>query len=119
VTDTTEHSTREGKPFCCIVLDTLSRRVVGWAIDFRAGADLATNALPMTITTREPYAGGVIHLDHGPPFTSWTFTQRVRQAGLLPFLGSVGDPYANAVIESFWGRMQVELLNQQRWNTRI
>ncbi len=23
------------------------------------------------------------------------------------------------MIESFWGRMQVELLNRQRWNTRI
>lgn len=23
------------------------------------------------------------------------------------------------MIESFWGRMQTELLNRQRWNTRI
>lgn len=119
VTDITEHPTREGKLFCCVVLDTFSRRVVGWAIDSRAGADLATNALSMAINTREPEAGGVIHGDHGPQFTSWTFTQRARQAGLLPSLGSVGDPYDNAVIESFWGRMQVELLNRQRWNTRI
>jgi putative transposase len=34
-------------------------------------------------------------------------------------MGSVGDAYDNAVIESFWGRMQVELLNRQRWRTRI
>jgi hypothetical protein len=34
-------------------------------------------------------------------------------------MGSVGDCYDNAVIESFWGRMQTELLNRQRWNTRI
>ena len=25
----------------------------------------------------------------------------------------------NAVIESFWGRMQVELLNRRKWKTRI
>jgi putative transposase len=31
----------------------------------------------------------------------------------------VGDPYDNAVVESFWGRMQVELLNRQRWRTRV
>jgi transposase InsO family protein len=31
----------------------------------------------------------------------------------------VGDPYDNAVIESFWGRMQTELLNRQRWDTRL
>jgi putative transposase len=52
-------------------------------------------------------------------FTSWTFTGRARTAGLLPSLGSVGDPYDNAVAESFWGRMQTELLNRQRWNTRV
>jgi transposase InsO family protein len=34
-------------------------------------------------------------------------------------MGSVGDSYDNAVIESFWGRMQTELLNRQRWKTRI
>ena len=33
VTDVTEHPTREGKIYCAVVLDTYSRRVVGWAID--------------------------------------------------------------------------------------
>jgi len=56
VTDITEHPTREGKPLCCVVLDTLSRRVVGWAIDSRAAADLATNTLSMAIATRAPPA---------------------------------------------------------------
>jgi len=44
---------------------------------------------------------------------------RAQQAGLVPSLGTVGDPYDNAVIESFWGRIHVELFNRQRWNTRI
>jgi putative transposase len=52
-------------------------------------------------------------------FTSWVFTERARRAGLLPSLGSVGDPYDNAVAEAFWGRMQTELLDRQRWRTRI
>ena len=34
-------------------------------------------------------------------------------------MGSVGDCFDNAVVESFWARMQVELLNRQRWRTRI
>ena len=34
-------------------------------------------------------------------------------------MGSIGDCYVNAVIESFWGRMQTELLNRKRWNTRV
>ena len=34
-------------------------------------------------------------------------------------MGSIGDCYDNAVIESFWGRMETELLNRKRWRTRI
>jgi hypothetical protein len=29
-------------------------------------------------------------------------------------MGSIGDCYVNAVIESFWSRMQVELLHRHR-----
>lgn len=96
-----------------------SRRVVGWAIDTAQRADLATNALGMAIDSRRPSPGAIIHGDHGTQFTSWAFTTRAREAGLLPSLGTVGDPYGNAVVESFWGRMQTELLNRQRWRTRV
>ena len=34
-------------------------------------------------------------------------------------MGAVGSPYDNAVIEAFWARMQVELLNRKRWRTRV
>jgi transposase InsO family protein len=34
-------------------------------------------------------------------------------------MGAVGTPYDNAMVESFWGRMQVELFNRKRWKTRI
>jgi putative transposase len=115
----TEHPTREGKVYCCVVIDAWSRRVVGWAIDSCQRADLATNALGMAIDSRSPATGGIIHGDHGTQFTSWTFTERARKAGLLPSLGSVGDPYDNAIAESFWARMQTELLNRRRWDTRV
>jgi transposase InsO family protein len=52
-------------------------------------------------------------------FTSWAFTRRALDSGLLPSMGSIGDCYDNAVIESFWSRLQVELLNRQRWSTRV
>jgi len=59
------------------------------------------------------------HSDHGSRFTSWVFTERVRQAGLRPSLGTVGDAYDNALVEAFWGRMQTELLDRQKWHTRV
>lgn len=61
----------------------------------------------------------LIHSDHGVQFTPWVFTQRAKASGLVASMGSIGDCYDNAVSESFWGRMQVELLNRQRWCTRI
>jgi putative transposase len=66
-------------------------------------------------------AGGatVIRSDQGTQFTSWTFTQRAVDSGLLPSMGTVGDCYDNAMAESFWSRMQVELLDRKRWKTRV
>ena len=34
-------------------------------------------------------------------------------------MGSVGDCFDNAMAESFWSRMQVELLDRKRWHTRV
>ena len=119
VTDITEHRTREGKLFCAVVLDAWSRRVVGWAIDASPTAALATNALAMAVEQRTPPQGAVIHSDQGTQFTSWAFTNRAVASGLLPSMGSVGDCYDNAMIESFWSRMQVELLDRKRWRTRV
>ena len=105
--------------YCAVVLDTFSRRVVGWSIDSSQTAALVTNALSMAIANRDPQAGGIIHSDHGVQFTSWAFTDRAKRSGLVPSMGSIGDCYDNAMIESFWGRMQTELLNRKRWKTRI
>ena len=52
-------------------------------------------------------------------FASWVFSQKVRDAGLAPSMGSVGAPFDSAMVEAFWARMQVELLNRKRWKTRV
>src|SRR5919112_4414888 len=51
-------------------------------------------------------------------YTSWAFGQRLQKAGLLGSMGSVGDCYDNAMMESFWGTMQLELLDSKTWQTR-
>jgi putative transposase len=55
VTDITEHPTRERKLYCCVVLDVVSRRVVGWSIDTYQATPLVTNALawPSPTATRD------------------------------------------------------------------
>jgi len=117
-TDITEHPTQEGKVYCCAVIDVYSRKIVGWAIDMRQTTNLVLNALDMAVEARKP-SQTVIHSDHGTQFTSWAFSKRVKDAGLVGSMGTIGDGYDNAMIESFWSTMQVELLNRQPWQTRI
>lgn len=118
LTDITEHPTREGKVYCAVVLDAFSRRVVGWSIDSSQTASLVVSALGMAIENRQA-EGVVIHSDHGTQYTSWAFTRRALDSGLVQSMGSIGDCYDNGQMESFWARMQVELLNRKRWNTRL
>jgi transposase InsO family protein len=118
VTDITEHPTREGLIFCCVVLDAHSRKVVGWSIDTQETTTLVTNALSMAVGCRKP-SQTIVHADHGSQFTSWAFTERVRQAGLMISMGTVGDALDNALMESFWARVQVELFNRRKWKTRV
>jgi putative transposase len=108
--DSTEHIT---------VLDAFSRRIVGWSIDSRPDSTRVVNALDMAIRNRRPKPGGIVHADHGTQFTSWVFGERIRSAGLLPSFGTVGDGLDNAMMESFWSSMQIELLNRKRWKTRV
>ena len=119
MTDITEHPTREGKLYCAAVMDAYSRRIVGWSIDSRQDSTLVVNALDMAIRNRQPEPGGIVHADHGVQFTSWAFGNKIRSAGLMPSFGSVGDGLDNAMMESFWSSMQIELLNRRRWKTRV
>ena len=119
VTDITEHRTREGKVFCCCVMDTCSRQIVGWSIDSIQDSQLVVNALDMAIKQRRTKDGSIVHADHGVQFTSWSFTEKVRTAGLMPSFGSVGDAFDSAMMESFWSSMQNELLDRKHWKTRL
>jgi putative transposase len=65
LTDITEHPTREGKVYCCAVLDLFTRRIVGWAIDRRCEAALVNDALTMANNARRPGTSTIIHSDHG------------------------------------------------------
>jgi transposase InsO family protein len=66
-----------------------------------------------------PMSYGVIHSDQGTQFTSWGSTRRAVASGLLPSMSSVGGNFDNAVMEAFWSRMHVELLDRKRWSTRV
>jgi putative transposase len=118
VMDVTEHPTAEGKLYLAVV-HAFSRRVVGWSIADHIRSELVVDALQMAIWRRQPDKGKTVaHSDHGSQYTSWVFGRRLRGAGLLGSMGSVGDCFDNSAVESFFGTLQLELLDQHRWESR-
>jgi putative transposase len=118
VSDITEHPTDSGKVYLAVVLDAFSRRVIGHSIADHLRAELVVDALQMAIWRRNHPDGTIVHSDHGTQYTSWAFGSRLRAAGLLGSMGSVGDAYDNAVAESFFGTLQLELLDRRQWSSR-
>ena len=118
VADITQHRTSEGWFYLAVVLDCFSRRVVGWAMADHIRSELVVDALQMALWHRRPSPGAIHHSDHGSTYTSWTFGQRLREAGLLGSMGSIGDCFDNSVAESFFATLQTELLDRSTWPTR-
>ena len=60
----------------------------------------------------------MVHSDRGSQYISWAFGHRLRAAGLLGSMGRAGAAADNALMESFFGTLQRELLDRRRWTTR-
>jgi putative transposase len=119
VADITEHPTPEGRVYCAVVIDAWNRQVVGHSIADHLRAELVVDALDMACWRQRPVAGQTVHhSDHGTQYTSWAFGQRLRSAGLLGSMGTVGDALDNAVAESFFATLQTELLDRHCWDSR-
>jgi putative transposase len=116
--DVTQHPTGEGWVYLAEVIDAWSRRVFG-LVDRRSPARRARRRRPRDGGLRRgPGADAVAHSDHGCQYTSWPFGQRLRCAGLLGSMGTIGDALDNAVAESFFASLRCELLDRCHWATR-
>ena len=118
--DITQHPTRGGIVYLAVVMDAWNREVIGWSIANHIRAQIVCDAFEMARWRRRPrpQSGLVHHSDHGAQYTCWAFGKKLRQAGILKSMGSVGDAYDNAAVESFFATLQTELLDRQRWETR-
>ncbi|WP_345182607.1 IS3 family transposase, partial [Nocardioides caricicola] len=117
VTDITQHRTGDGWVYAAAVIDVHTRRCVGWSIADHLRTELVVDALDMARWRRNP-AGTVVHSDRGTQYTSWLFGQRLREAGLMGSMGKVACAYDNSMMESFFGSLQIELLDRRHWATR-
>ena len=101
VTDLTYVWTEEGWLYVAVILDLWSRCVVGWATAPTLHAALATRALRMALQHRRPPPGVLHHSDRGVQYASGEYRALLAAAGLEASMSRKGNPYDNAVMESF------------------
>jgi transposase InsO family protein len=118
LTDITEHPTTQGKLYCCAIKDLFSNRIVGYAIDERMTAQLATTALRTAIARRRPAGTVVVHSDRGSQFRSRAFRAVLAANDLTGSMGRVASAGDNAAMESFFALLQKNVLDRRRWTTR-
>jgi transposase InsO family protein len=117
VADLTYLETGEGWLYLAVILDLYSRRVVGWALRPSLATDIATAALQMALTRRQPAPGLVHHSDRGVQYASATYQQLLTSHGCRSSMSRRGDCWDNAVVESFFSTLKQELA-PSRWPTR-
>ena len=109
VADITHIPTRAGPLYLAMVLDVWSRKIVGWELRDEMPAALVLAALEKACAQRRPVSV-IHHSDQGSQYTSLAFTSRCQGLNVRTSMGSVGDCYDNAMAESFFATLEVELL---------
>jgi transposase InsO family protein len=110
VSDLTYLPTKAGWLFLAVVLDLYSRRVVGWAFSHQLNTALALAALRMALVQRRPAPGLLHHSDRGCQYASDAYRAELAAHGLVASMSRTGNPYDNAVMESFYATLKTECL---------
>lgn len=118
VGDMTVLSTRQGPLHLAVLVDACSRRVVGWAMDDHQRLDLTERALDMAIQHRRPKPGLLLHHDRGSQYTGARYRAKAEAAKIQLSMSRPSMPYDNAMAESFFATLKLELLDDKPFNTR-
>jgi putative transposase len=115
VADITYIAIATGFAYVAVILDSWSRRVVGYAISRSIDARIAIAALKTAIRTRQPPTGCIHHSDRGSQYASEPYRN------MLPNTGSSapwrGNPYDNAKAENFMKTLKVEAIYLMDYET--
>jgi putative transposase len=119
VADFTYVRTWQGWLYLAVVIDVYSRMIVGWSMRGDMKADLVVDAAKMAVWRRHLTGRVIHHSDQGAQYVSRAFDTAVADAKLIDLsMGSVGDAYDNAMVESFFATIKTELLDRRSWPTR-
>lgn len=103
--------------YLACVLDAWSRRCVGWRLSRTVDTRLTLTALDRALAARQPAAGLIHHSDRGVQYASGEYVARLEEIGARISMAAVGDPYENAMAESFFKTLKREEVYLQEYRT--
>ena len=118
VTDITYVPTDEGWLYVVCFKDLFTKKVVGYAFSDRMTTTLVNEALLMAARRYQPPKGLIIHSDRGVQYASHKFKSLLNLYGFQQSMSRKGNPYDNAVAESFFSCLKCESVHLQRFHTR-
>jgi len=118
VSDITYIWTFEGWLYLAAVLDLFSRGIVGLAMDKTIADTLVIQAMSQAILRRNPDKGLILHSDRGSQYAGNDFKALLAQNKFVGSMSKKGDCWDNAVAESFFHTLKVELVHRHKFRTR-
>lgn len=118
VSDITYVATDEGWLYLCTFIDLYSRMIVGWSMNSTMSAALVVDAFNMAKNKRNGQVAEIIHSDRGSQYASEAFRKVLAKNDCKQSMSRKGDCWDNAVAESFFASLKMELVYHTRFRTR-
>jgi len=118
VGDITYIATEEGWLYLAIIIDLHSRAVIGWSMSPRMQGKLVCDALKMALLKRNFPSSVTVHSDRGSQYCSHDYKNIIKQYKLIGSMSRRGNCWDNAVSESFFHTLKVELVHELCYETR-
>lgn len=118
VADITYIWTAEGWLYLATIMDLYSRKIIGWSLRNRLTKELVIAAMDMALKQRNLSLGLLIHSDRGSQYASELYQLLLLKHGILCSMSRKGNCWDNAVMESFYRTLKVELIYQNTYETR-
>lgn len=118
VGDITYVWTTEGWMYLATIIDLYSRAVIGWSLQDSMTKELVCDALLMALWRRGFPKGVIVHSDRGSQYCSDAYQQLIKRYGLRCSMSRKGNCWDNAVAESFFHTLKIELIYQTNYQTK-
>ena len=108
IADITYVAIEIGFVYLAAMLDAFSRKAIGYAVSRRIDTQLTLQALRMAIIDREILGGVIHHSDRGVQYASDDYVNELKSKKFLISMSAKGNPYDNAMMESFMKTLKYE-----------